>query len=71
LGEHDIHIKRNAVCAPRHLAEIALWAFTLDISGAAADFSAAIYSSAGSYTTAGSEIVLPLRWKLVGPLEAV
>jgi hypothetical protein len=54
-----------------HHMEIALWAFALDISGAVADLSAAIYSSAGSYTTAGSDIVLPLRWKLLGPFEAV
>jgi len=54
-----------------HLVEIALWAFVLDISGAVADLSAAIYSSAGSYTTAGSDVVLPLRWKLLGPFEAV
>ena len=54
-----------------HLVEIALWAFALDISGAVADLSAAIYSSAGSYTTAGSDVVLPLRWKLLGPFEAV
>ena len=54
-----------------HLGEIVLWAFTLDISGAVADFSAAIYSSAGSYTTSGSDIVLPPRWKLLGPFEAV
>ena len=54
-----------------HLVEIALWAFTLDISGAVADLSVAIYSSAGSYTTGGSDIVLPLRWKLLGPFEAV
>ena len=38
-----------------HLMEIALWAFTLDICGAVADISAAIYSSAGSYTTVGSD----------------
>jgi len=54
-----------------HLAEIALWAFTLDISGAVTDISAAIYSSAGSYTTSGSDIVLPPQWKLLGPFEAV
>jgi hypothetical protein len=54
-----------------HLVEIALWAFVLNVSGAVADLSAAIYSSAGSYTTAGSDIVLPLRWKLLGPFEAV
>jgi hypothetical protein len=54
-----------------HLVEIALWAFALEISGAVADISAAIYSSAGSYTTSGSDIILLPRWKLLGPLEAV
>jgi len=54
-----------------HLGEIALWAFALDFSGAVADFGAAIYSSAGSYTTSGSDIVLPPQWKLMGPFEAV
>jgi hypothetical protein len=54
-----------------HLGEIALWAFTLDISGAVTDISAAIYSSAGSYTTSGSDIILPSQWKLLGPFEAV
>jgi hypothetical protein len=54
-----------------HVVEIALWAFALDISGAVADISAAIYSSAGSYTTSGSDIVLPPQWKLLGPFEAV
>jgi hypothetical protein len=53
------------------LMEIALWAFVLNISGAVGDISTAIYSSAGSYTTTGSDIVLPPRWKLLGPLEAV
>jgi hypothetical protein len=53
-----------------HLTEIALWAFALTTSGAVADISAAIYSSAGSYTTVGSDIVLPSRWKLLGPFEA-
>jgi hypothetical protein len=54
-----------------HLMEITLWAFVLEISGAVGDISTAIYSSAGSYTTTGSDIVLPPRWKLLGPLEAV
>jgi hypothetical protein len=54
-----------------HLMEITLLAFVLDISGAVGDISTAIYSSAGSYTTTGSDIVLPPRWKLLGPLEAV
>ncbi|RBP09729.1 hypothetical protein DFR50_12175 [Roseiarcus fermentans] len=54
-----------------HLVEIVLWAFALDMSGAVADFSSAIYASAGSYTTAGSDIVLASGWRLLGPLEAV
>jgi hypothetical protein len=54
-----------------HLAEIGLWAFTLDVSGAVPDISAAIYSSGGSYTTSGSDIVLPPQWKLLAPFEAV
>jgi hypothetical protein len=54
-----------------HLGEIALWALTLDISGAVPDIGAAIYSSAGSYTTSGSDIALPPQWKLLGPFEAV
>jgi hypothetical protein len=54
-----------------HLVEIGLWAFALDMSGAVADASAAFYSSAGSYTTSGSDVVLPPEWKLLGPFEAV
>ena len=54
-----------------HLVEIVLWGYVLDASGAVADISAAIYSSAGSYTTSGADIVLPPQWKLLGPFEAV
>jgi hypothetical protein len=54
-----------------HLGEIGLWALVLDISGAVADISAAVYSSAGSYTTSGSDVVLSPQWKLLGPFEAV
>jgi len=54
-----------------HLGEIALWGLTLNTSGAVADISEAFYSSAGSYTTSGSDIVLPPHWKLLSPFEAV
>ena len=54
-----------------HLAEIVLWALALEATGAVADIGAAIYSSAGSYTTSGSDIALPPQWKLLGPFEAV
>jgi hypothetical protein len=54
-----------------HLAEIGLWGFVLHISGAVPNIGAAIYSSAGSYTTSGSDILLPPQWRLLGPFEAV
>ena len=54
-----------------HLAEIAFWALVLGMSGAVPDIGAALYSSAGSYTTSGSDIVLPPQWRLLGPFEAV
>lgn len=54
-----------------HILEVALWAFVFDLCGGVADFSAALYCSAGSYTTLGSgEVVLSPPWKLLGPLEA-
>jgi hypothetical protein len=71
LGEHDVHNGATLLAFAGHLVEIALWALVLNLSGAVADISAAIYASAGSYTTSGSDIVLPPRWKLLGPLEAV
>jgi hypothetical protein len=53
------------------LLEVALWALVLDLCGGVGDFGAALYSSAGSYTTVGSgDIVLSPRWKLLGPIEA-
>jgi hypothetical protein len=54
-----------------HLVEIGLWAFALDMSGAVPDFRAAILSSAGNYTTSGTDIALAPQWKLLGSLEAV
>jgi hypothetical protein len=37
-----------------HILEVALWAFVFDLCGGVAGFSAALYCSAGSYTTVGS-----------------
>jgi hypothetical protein len=54
-----------------HILEVALWAFVFVLCGGVADFSAALYCSAGSYTTVGSgDVVLSPPWKLLGPLEA-
>ena len=55
-----------------HLVEIALWGVRARYMRRGRRYrSAAIYSSACSYTTVGSDIVLPLRRKLPGPFEAV
>ena len=54
-----------------HILEVALWALVFVLCGGLADFGAALYCSAGNYTTVGSgEVVLLARWKLLGPLEA-
>jgi hypothetical protein len=54
-----------------HILEVALWALVFDLCGGVADFGAALYCSAGSYTTVGSGgVVLSPRWKLLGPCEA-
>jgi hypothetical protein len=54
-----------------HILEVALWAFVFDLCGGVADFRAALYCSAGNYTTVGSgDVVLSPRWKLMGPIEA-
>jgi hypothetical protein len=54
-----------------HILEVALWAFVFYLCGGVADFSAALYCSAGSYTTVDSgNVVLSPPWKLLGPLEA-
>jgi hypothetical protein len=53
------------------LPEVALWALVLDLCGGVGDFGAALYYSAGSYTTVGSGgVVLSPAWKLLGPIEA-
>jgi len=54
-----------------HILEIVVWALVLDFCGAAADLPAALYCSAGDYTTLGpGDLVLPPQWRLLGPLEA-
>jgi hypothetical protein len=54
-----------------HILEVVLWAFVFDLCGGVAGFSAALYCSAGSYTTLGSgAVVLSPPWKFLGPLEA-
>jgi hypothetical protein len=55
-----------------HLIQVALWALALLLCGATATFENAFYGSAQNYTALGyGDFVLPERWRLLGPLEAV
>jgi hypothetical protein len=54
-----------------HFVEIALWASSFVLCGEFPHFAAALYYSAATYTTLGdSTIVISVRWRLLGPLEA-
>jgi voltage-gated potassium channel len=54
-----------------HLAEAIVWALFLVWIGAQPDLEAATYFSLTSYTTVGyGDVVLPERWRLLGPIEA-
>ncbi len=54
-----------------HLAEVGLWALTLELCGEFSNFAAAYYHSAVNYTTLGdSAFVMSARWRLLGALEA-
>ena len=55
-----------------HLVEIAVWAGYYAASGALPDLDTALYFSAVTYTTTGyGDLVLPVRWRLVGGIEAL
>jgi hypothetical protein len=54
-----------------HLAEALLWALFFRLIGGLPDLESAAYFSLTSYTTVGyGDVVLPQRWRLLGPLEA-
>jgi hypothetical protein len=54
-----------------HLLEIGLWALTFELCGEFSNFAAAFYHSAVNYTTLGDDtVVMSVRWRLLGPLEA-
>jgi hypothetical protein len=55
-----------------HLSQIALWAFTLLLCGAASTFEISFYASAENYTALGyGDFVFSEPWRLLGPLEAI
>jgi hypothetical protein len=55
-----------------HLVNIALWALLLCLCGEFPGFEAAYYHSAVNYSSLGyGDIVMSMRWRLLGPLEAI
>ena len=71
LGQHVIHHGHGHARARRPSRGDRALGARARSTGAVADIGAAIYSSAGSYTTSGSDIALPPQWRLLGPFEAV
>jgi hypothetical protein len=60
------------ITAAAHLAVIACWALALLLCRGLATFEDAFYISAENYTALGyGDIMLPARWRLLGPLEAI
>ena len=54
-----------------HLAEAIVWALFYQWTGTMPDLESAAYFSLTSYTTVGyGDVVLPARWRLLGPLES-
>jgi len=54
-----------------HLAEMAIWAMVYWWWAMLPDFETAAYYSSTSYTTVGyGDVVLPSKWRMLGPVEA-
>jgi hypothetical protein len=54
-----------------HLAEIAVWAALFMGCGEFREFGTAYYHSAVNYTTLGyGDLIMSVRWRMLGPLEA-
>jgi Ion channel len=55
-----------------HLLEISLWAFFYLASGCLSNAEAAFYFSGVTYATVGyGDLVLPLPWRLIAPVEGL
>src|SRR5690242_15019373 len=55
-----------------HITEAILWAVFYYSRSLFHDFETAVYFSLTSYTTIGyGDVLLPQRWRLLGPIEAV
>ena len=54
-----------------HLIDVLIWASFLSFSGCFKSFGTSFYVALANYTTVGSNINLPQRWQLLGPMSAV
>jgi len=62
----------SQITAAAHLTQIALWAAVFLACGAISGFEKAFYFSAQNCTALGyGDVLLPDRWRLLGPLEAI
>jgi hypothetical protein len=54
-----------------HLVEMAVWAAAYSAAGVMPDFETGFYYSVKSYTTVGyGDVLPPVSWRLLGPIEA-
>ncbi len=54
-----------------HLVEMAVWAAAYYAAGVFDNFETSLYYSLKSYTTVGyGDVLPPLKWRLLGPIEA-
>lgn len=54
-----------------HLIEVAIWAAAFTTAHVLPDFETALYYSLKSYTTVGyGDVLPPVSWRLLGPIEA-
>ncbi len=54
-----------------HLVESAVWAAAFTLAGVFPDFESSLYYSLKSYTTVGyGDVLPPVSWRLLGPIEA-
>jgi len=62
----------SLVTALVHLIQVVLWALAILLCGVPLTFEDAFYCSGQNYTALGyGDVLLPGRWRLLGPLEAI
>jgi voltage-gated potassium channel len=64
-------IRLVSVLLVLHLVESAVWAAAITLAGVFPDFESSLYYSLKSYTTVGyGDLLPPVSWRLLGPIEA-